>query len=188
VLETLYGHFGVKEPSVTLVYRAHQGGQMKLLRKAVGHGRRLRVGSYTERAVLDAIADADIVYYGIDRDDPVLAAEMLAGLRDFNERTLFIVDFNTAGSTAGLDQIPGVTVFDAGLLDREVEIFADTLVSRDEFPQIVQEAEAWIEQHAPEGIVPTMGLPCAGTASNGALQCARCGKVFAPVPTGSSTA
>ena len=79
ILQSLYTQFSVKESAVTLVYRNHQGGQMKLLRKAVGRGRRLRTQSYTDPTVIEAIADADLVYYGIDREEPVLDPEMLRG-------------------------------------------------------------------------------------------------------------
>ena len=182
VLEALYEQFGVQESSVTLAYRSHQGGQMKLLRKAVGHGRRLRTNSYSDQPVLDAIADADVVYFGIDREEPVLTAETLRGLRDFAARPLFILDFNSSGSTLGLEGLPGIRLWRAAELDVEVEAFADWMCAREEFPRSVQEAEAWIEGRAPTRIALNLDLPCRGRDEHGYPMCVRCGKALAASP------
>jgi ferrochelatase len=180
IIQTLYEHYDVKEPSVTLVYRNHQGGQMKLLRKAVGHGRRLRVQSYNTSEVLAAIADADVLFYGVDRDEPILTAEMLAGLRDFNERPLTIIDFNTNGSTAGVRELPGVTLWDADQLATEVEAYGNTMATREEFPAVVREAEAWITEHRPQGVITSLELPCETDATASSPACQRCGRVMEP--------
>jgi glutamyl-tRNA reductase len=178
VLHTLYETFGAKERDVTLAYRSHQGGQMKLLRKAVRHGRRLRVGQYDEAAVLEAIADADVVHFGIDRPEAVLTPERVCGLRDLAARPLYVVDFNTAGSTRGLEEVPGVKVWTAAALDREVERFAERMCSEAEFPQIVQEAEQWIESQAPATVAPSLELPCRVRDERGFPSCSRCGRVL----------
>jgi glutamyl-tRNA reductase len=150
---------------------------MKALRKAVRHGRRLRVSHYAERGVLEAIADADIIYYGIDRDEPVLTAEMLSGLRDFEERPLCIVDFNTAGSTAGLADMPGVRVWDAATLEQAVQSHAEQMCDRAEFPQILQEAEMWIRERAPQATQLHFDPPCTVTdQSTGVAVCEKCGR------------
>lgn len=190
ILETLYQQYHVKERQVSLVYRNHQGGQMKQLRKAVGHGRRLRVNSYDEPAVLEAIADADVVYLGIDRTEPVLDAGALRELRDFGERPLTILDFNTAGSTIGLEALAGVTLFSARALEAEVDRFAEALCARDEFPRIVEEAEAWIQQRTPGGVIPSLELPCqnGGATDDAHPTCTRCGRMFARLGAGSETA
>jgi hypothetical protein len=171
-----------------LVYRNTQGGQVKLLRKALGRGRRLRTGSYSDRAVLDAIADADVVHFGIDRDEPVLTTEMLQGARDFTERPLIVVDFNTSGSTSGLEQIPGITLITAEMLDTEVEAFADSLCASEEFPRYVQEAETWIERQAPEAVAPDLALPCQNNGDKIAPKCDRCGRSVSPLASGSECA
>jgi ferrochelatase len=173
VLRALAEHFGVQERNTTLVYRSHQGGQTKLLRKAIGNGRRVRVDSYEAGAVLDAIADADIVYFGIDREQPVLTADVLRGVRDFAVRPLTIVDFNTAGSTAGLETLPGVRCWTAAQLEAEVAVFADELCAREQFPRIVREAEAWVERRAPRATATGLDLPC---AKDGPLVNPRCGE------------
>jgi protoporphyrin/coproporphyrin ferrochelatase len=176
ILETLYDQFGVKEPSVTFVYRTHQGGNMKLLRKAVRHGRRLRVQRYDDPAVLAAITDADVLFFGIDRDEPVLTAEMLQRLRDFNERPLVIIDFNTAGSTAGVAELQGVTLWDATGLETAVQAHADEMCRSHEFPDILQEAEQWISTQAPEPTPPGFELPCVIENDAGQPTCSRCGQ------------
>jgi ferrochelatase len=178
VLDALYTHFDVKEPNVTLVYRTHQGGQMKLLRKAVGRGRRLRVQAYTEPSVQAAIADADVVYFGIDRAEPVLDADAVRALRDLTARPLHIVDFNTAGSTTGLESTPGVRIWTAPQLDIEVAAFADALCGGEEFPRIVSEAEAWIEQRVPAPVAPSVEFPCQHRDDQGHPNCARCGRLL----------
>ncbi|HVP11775.1 MAG TPA: ferrochelatase, partial [Phycisphaerae bacterium] len=106
VLHSLFEHFEARESDTTLVYRTHQSGQTKLLRKVIGNGRRIRVDTYASREIVNAIADADVVYFGIDSEEPVLTAEQLSGLRDFTARPLMVVDFNTAGSTSGLEKMP----------------------------------------------------------------------------------
>lgn len=186
ILETLYNQFGVKAPTVTLVYRTHQGGQMKLLRRAVGNGRRLRVAKYSEKSVLEAVADADVVHFGIDRADPILTAENLTGLRDFEARPMAILDFNSSGSTRDVAQVPGVTLVDAKHLDSEVETFADEMCAQDEFPQIVQEAEAWIEQRLPKSVTPNIELPCEPKTGDPSA-CVRCGGHVAGELTRSAT-
>ena len=142
-IQILYGTHGTQE----------HGGQIKRLRKAIGNGTRLRVGSYAESAVLKAIADADIVFFGIDRDEPVLSGEQVRDLRDFAVRELTVVDFNTFHSTTGLEAISGVTVIDAEQLDESVRDYADGMCALPEFDRAVREAESWIVKHAP----PTNG-------------------------------
>jgi glutamyl-tRNA reductase len=135
---------------MTLVYRDHHG-QMKMLRNAVGNGRRLRVHSYSERTVIEAIADADFVFFGIDHSEPVISAEMLEGVRDFAGRPLVVVDFNDSGSVDELDGIPGISVWTADDLDRAVESYADVMCADSQFAQAVEQAESWIEARIPGG-------------------------------------
>ncbi len=180
VLHALYEKFGVKEPQVTLIYRAHQGGQMKLLRKAVGHGRRLRVQSYDEPAARAALLDADAIHFGIDRSAPVLTGEMLAGERNLAERPLYVIDFNTAGSTRDLAALPGAHVWTARQLDAEVDRFATELCGRETFPRIVQEAERWIADQAPPLTPLAVELPCEDRDEHGHPNCQRCGRILAP--------
>ncbi len=177
---------GVYQGDATLVYRAHQGGQAKQLRSAIGSGRRMRTDHYGSRDVLNAIADADVVYYGTDADEPVLTGEQLRGLRDFSARPLVILDFNTAGSTRGVEPIAGVTLWNAARLDAEVEAFAAELMQNAQFPELVQEAEAWVAAHAPPDGAAPPGMPCVRDELTGAVRCEACGRDLRAVLEGRS--
>jgi len=142
ILRTLIEQFNVPSRQITLIYRGHKkGGQIKMLRKAIGGGRRLRVQDYGEPPVIQAIADADVVFFGIDREEPVLRGRQLHDLRDFARRPLYVVDFNVFGSTKALEGIAGVALFDADMLDAGVEAFAEHTVNDPEFRDALAEAE-----------------------------------------------
>jgi ferrochelatase len=159
VLSTLSEHFRVPKHLMTLAYRDHHG-QMRLLRAAIGSGRRLRVHAYAERPVLRAIADADFVYFGIDHAEPVFEPAVLQGLRDFRVRPLTIIDFNSCGSIGTGDVPAGVTVWTEQDLDRAVSAFAERAFSRERFAAAVAEAEEWIMQHVPPTPPQRLELPC----------------------------
>ncbi len=150
VLFTLADRFKVSRQQMTLVYRDHHG-QMKLLRNAIGNGTRLRVHSYSERDVIETIADADFVFFGIDHSEPVISAEMLDGVRDFGGRPLVVVDFNDSGSVDELETIDGISVWTSDDLDRAVESYADVMCADKQFAQAVEQAESWIEARLPGG-------------------------------------
>jgi glutamyl-tRNA reductase/protoheme ferro-lyase len=145
VLSGLTEQFAVPQQQLTLVYRDHHG-QMKLLRSAIGHGRRLRVHDYAEQSVLEAIAGADVVFFGIDQNEPVLDPGALQGLRDFVARPLTIVDFNSFGSLGCTTPPAGVTVWTASDLEEGVAAHADALYAHGDFARAVADAEARIEQ------------------------------------------
>jgi ferrochelatase len=148
ILFALSQHFDVPQSQMTLVYRGHHG-QLKLLRGAIGHGKRLRVQSYSQASVIRAIADADFVYFGVDTQTPILDAETLSGLGDLLHRPLRVVDFNTLGSVARTEIPAPLTLWTAGDLDRAVAAFAETLRSRPHFAGAVDQAEEWIENRLP---------------------------------------
>ena len=149
IIEELCQRFGVDKRNITLAYRGHTGGQMKLLRKAIGSGTRLRVQCYSQQEIINAIADSDVVFFGIDRDEPVLNMQELKHLRDYESRPLLIIDFNTAGSVAAID-IPGVTLYKAEQLEEEVNDFADDLCQSADFIEAVRHVELLIEKHVSE--------------------------------------
>ena len=149
VLTTLAQRFGVPTRQMTLIYRGHGSGQIKLLRKAIGSGKRLRVGSYGERQIVEAVAEADVVVFGLDSDQPVLDVEAVRGLRDFGQRPLTLIDFNTFGSTSGMDTLEGVTVWDAQKLDDEVMAFGNAMCASEQFGLAVEEAQRWIVEQTP---------------------------------------
>ena len=137
--------FNVPGSNLTLLYRGHKnGGQLKLLRKAIGNGRRLRLHSYDEPAVLQSIAEADIVISGLDRSEPILDGQTLRSIRDWRARPLTIVDFNMFGSTTGLDRIPGINLYDAQQLEDETGRYADRLCASPRFARAVEAAESWL--------------------------------------------
>lgn len=161
ILHALSQRFRVPQDQLTVVYRDHHG-QMKLLRKAVGSGTRLRVHSYSEPAVTKAIADADFVLFGIDHAEPVIDLETLSELRDYRTRPLTLVDFNSFGSVAGsLGPCEGLTVVSALELDRAVAAHAAVTITAPGFAEALQEVEAWIQQRV-KANAPQRGVP-AGT-------------------------
>ncbi|MFC1500365.1 ferrochelatase [Candidatus Zixiibacteriota bacterium] len=149
ILRTLADEYSVFGKRKTVVYRCHHG-QMKLLRNALGDGRRLRVHAYSEESVIRAIADADHVYFGIDHPDPVLDMADLTGLRDFVENPLTIMDFNSFGSMAGSPAPEGVSIWTSEDLDRVVTTHVAGMASDEGFLDARQEADAWIEARVPE--------------------------------------
>ena len=100
-------------------------------------------------AVVEALADADVFVFGMDSAQPVLDAGRVAKLRDFTKRPLTILDFNTFGSTIGLERIQGVTVLGARRLDDEVLALGQALCASERFAQAVEEAERWIVEQKP---------------------------------------
>jgi len=161
ILLGLRAQFGIRERNLTAVYRTHaRGRQIKRIRSALGGGHVLRVVHYRDREVLDAIADADVVFWGIDAAEPMLEAVDLAKLRDFERRPLTIFDFNTLGSTEGVTSVPGVQLFDAQRLEEQVRRFASILCQCPAFGRAREEAETWLRRRLDVGINdPPQGAP-----------------------------
>ena len=148
ILRTLVESFDVPSENLTIVYRG-QGRQrlIKLLRRAIGQGRRLLVHKYSEPAVTDVIAEADVLFLGIDRKEPILKAQQLADLRDYTARPLTIIDFNTFGSTQDVTTINGIRVIDAVQLEAQVDRFAQSLLMQSEIHQAALDADRAILAH-----------------------------------------
>lgn len=147
VLHTLRNKFGVTDTQLTLLYRGHKnGGHLKLLRKAVGGGHRMRVQSYDEDVVLQSIAQADVCIFGVDRQEPILNREQLESLRDWSARPLTVVDFNTFASSKGLDELEGINIITLDQLEMAVNHYAETISSQEVFQQAYDEAIEWIER------------------------------------------
>lgn len=140
VLEALRDEHAVPEARLTVVYRDHHG-QMKELRAALGSGKRLRVHAYTDERVLSAIANADVVYLGIDQKEPVFETSTLAGLRDFTRRPLTIVDFNSFGSLDDTELPRGMALWSAKALDQAVAAHTAILTARTDFSKALSNAE-----------------------------------------------
>jgi glutamyl-tRNA reductase len=156
ILAVLTGRFGVPRRQLTLLHRGHShGGHLKMLRRAIGNGRRIRVHKYDEESVIRAIADADVVLFGLDRKEPVLDAEQIRDCRDFTDRPLAVIDFNMFGSTAGMEALDGVRVWDAEDLEDAVAAFAEDMCRSEEFTQAVEAAELWIRDRVPRPLAAT---------------------------------
>ena len=167
VLRTLIERFDVPGRQLTLLYRGHKhGGQVKMLRKAIGGGRRVRVQSYAEQSVTRAIADADVVVFGIDREEPVLDAGRLRACRDFVARPLTVFDFNMFGSTTGIGTLEGVALHDAKRLEAEVTAFADEMCAAGAFAQAVEAVERSVIEH-----ISTVDPPSGDDAERCAARC-----------------
>ncbi len=141
----LYKRFSVGSHNVTLVYRGHTGGQMKLLRKAIGSGTRVRVQSYDEAVVKRLIADADVVLFGIDHCTPVLDMRELSDIRDFAARPLVVLDFNTLGSVK-LAALSGASVYEAAALEAEACSYAEALKDNPSFLEALMRTEKIIQE------------------------------------------
>jgi glutamyl-tRNA reductase len=142
ILTQLCRRHEVPQRQLILIYRDHHG-QMSQLRAAVGCGRRLRVHSYSERRVLRAIADADFVFFGMDQPHPVLTTSEIHGLRDFTERPLTMVDFNSSGSVSGAPP-EGVHLWTPEALDQAVAAHTAITATRKGFTDAVAQAEEYI--------------------------------------------
>ena len=134
LVELLARQHAVADERVTVVYRsATQRRLAKVLTELAKGARRLVVDEYDQPDVLATIADVDVLFLGVDREQPVLRRGHVEGLRDFAARPLVVIDFNAHGSTEGLADIVGVRVVDAGELARMVDRHADRTVAEPAF-------------------------------------------------------
>jgi glutamyl-tRNA reductase len=134
IVELLAKDCAVADERVTVVYRsATQRRLAKVLQKLAKGARRLVVDEYDQHDVLATIADVDVLFLGVDRDQPVLRRGHVEGLRDFVARPLAVIDFNAHGSTEGLDEVPGVRVVDAAQLSALVDLHADRVTAEPAF-------------------------------------------------------
>ncbi|MEE8165610.1 MAG: hypothetical protein V3T64_08575, partial [Myxococcota bacterium] len=144
----LIDQFNVPSRQLTLIYRGEGRHRlMKLLRKAIGHGRRILVHGYSEPAVAAAVAGADVVFLGVDRKEPILRSTQLADLRDYSARPLTIIDFNTFGSIEGSTAIDGIRMIDAEQLEARVDRFAEAVMQRTELGSAANAAQRAILAH-----------------------------------------
>lgn len=157
VLAALRDAHAVPEARLTVVYRDHHG-QMKELRTAVGSGKRLRVHDYADERVLSAVADADVVYLGIDQKEPVLETTTLANLRDFTRRPLTIVDFNSFGSLDAAELPRGLAIWSAKALDQAVAAYTAILTARADFSRALSNVEERIADRLSAAVAA--GRPC----------------------------
>lgn len=160
-IEHLARDFKVDPKRITFFHRCHKSnGQLKMLRRAVHGCRRRRVESYRGAEVHEAISRATLVIYGMDSAEPVLSAEELRDLRKQAQGPLVILDFNTLGSTTGIESSGNVACFGAHHLEIAVQEHAERMQREPRFWEAVNEVEsliaAWVTQ-------PT-GAPCSPAA------------------------
>src|SRR5262249_16307945 len=139
--------FHVPSPQLTLLYRGHAGAnrdRLKSLRRAIAQGRRLRVHSYSAAQVLDVIAESDVVFVGADTLESILDVSALINRRDFRQRNLTIVDFNTFGSMSAGPLPEGVCLWKAADLENLVDTHAHELIRDRGFVGALDAAESWI--------------------------------------------
>ena len=147
VLRGLTDQFNVPSRNLTLLYRGHKrGGQLKLLRKAIGNGTRTRVQTYAQASVKKAIANADVVIFGVDHSEPLIDGSSLRILRDWRHRPLTVIDFNTFGSVEVPEPIEGITIFPFSFLDAEVSDYAEAMCDTDSFRRAYVAAQRWIDE------------------------------------------
>ncbi len=150
VLESLRSDFGVADEQLTVAHRAQsKGRQIKRLKRALGNGRRLIVGSYSDDELTAALAEADVVIFGIDARNPIVDAARLLGERNLTERPLTVLDFNTFGSTKGLAELDGVTLHNAQELDAQVSEFSERVADCPAFKEARAGAERLIDTWIP---------------------------------------
>jgi len=149
VLDTLTGHLGASSKQLTLLYRGHKnGGHLKMLRKAIGQGERIRVQNYEEKRVDRVLCETDVVIFGVDSKTPLLDAERLRRCRAATGKPLVIIDFNMYGSTRDLSELSEIQVFGLKELDRAVSASAGDICSDQEFRLAHQEVESRIAMAA----------------------------------------
>lgn len=166
-LRTLRNRYDVPSSQLTILYRGHKhGGQVKLLRQAIGGGLRLRVESYDEPRVRRIISDADLLIFGLDRKEPIITADQLRDVRDWESRPLTILDFNMFGSTVGLEDINGITVYDARRLQAEVETVASDICEQENFAEAVKTVESKLAEYVVRTVVDTPNTSHTARASS----------------------
>jgi glutamyl-tRNA reductase len=143
LVELLANDCAVADERVTVVYRsATQRRLAKVLDKLAKGARKLVVDEYDQPDVLATIAGVDVLFLGVDREQPVLRRGHVEGLRDFTARPLVVVDFNARGSTEGLDGLAGVRVVTAAELASCVDRHADRVLAQPAFEPALVLAEA----------------------------------------------
>jgi len=93
-----------------------------------------------------AIESADIVIFGIDREEPILDAERLRAARGDHGKPLVVVDFNTFSSTAGVGEMPGIKLFELEAIDKAVTASVSAMCADAAFVEAYDIAEDWIDR------------------------------------------
>lgn len=146
LLRYLASEHGSLGPSVSFVYRGlHRRDIVKFIRRTAPAVRRLRVGTYDSPEALACVGGADVVFLGLSCPHPVWQAAHISGLRDFTARPLTILDFNSNGSTHGLNAIKGVRVITEAELRAAARNYGRRTAKTLAFQQARDEAQRYLQ-------------------------------------------
>ena len=106
------------------------------------------VESDGDGAVLGAVEDCDIVVYGIDQRRGVRDGRSLKSRLAAKPRQRIVIDFNSFGSTAHLDEVAEMTLWDIDRIEKEVAHYARSLCGDGDFKNVVADVEDEIERCA----------------------------------------
>ena len=149
MLQELVDQHDVPSEHITFIHKgSRRDGQIKKMRRLVPKAHKIRVESYDDPAVLAAVEDCDLVVYGIDQRGVVLDGRSLKSCLAANPKHRIIMDFNSFGSTAHLDEVPDMTLWDIHRINKELAQYALGLCSDDAFQKVVADVEDRIEQCA----------------------------------------
>lgn len=149
ILKRLTGDGGCNGDRITFIHRGHGGKELlHFLRTTAPNARQIRVHRYDDPAVREAVAAADVLYIGVDRREPVLRAEDLIGPRDYARRPLRVVDFNSHGSTEGLESIEGISLISSATVMEAAARFGENLSEREGFAEAFAEVERFLDHLA----------------------------------------
>lgn len=149
VLKQLVQEYKVPTENLTFIHKgSRRDGQIKQMRKLVARGRKVRVERYDDPATLAAVEDADLIIYGIDQAQPALDGRLLGPMLAAKPRQRTIVDFNTLGSTTHLEDLRGISLWNAQRIDQEVSQYAQELCADKSFQQAARLVEDRVEQYA----------------------------------------
>ncbi|MCH8965373.1 MAG: ferrochelatase [Planctomycetes bacterium] len=149
MLKELVDQHDVPSEHITFIHKgSRRDGQIKKMRRLVPKAHKIRVESYDDSAVLAAVEDCDLVVYGIDQRRVVLDGRSLKSRLAAKPKHRIIIDFNSFGSTAHLDQVPQMTLWDIDRIEKEVAQYARSLCGDDAFKKAVASIEDDIEQCA----------------------------------------
>lgn len=144
-VEHLEQDFEVHPNQITFFHRCHQSnGTVKAVRRASMGCHRKKVEDYQSEEIYQAIGQASLVIWGIDRDHPVLNADQFHQYRADNPTPLAMLDFNTLGSTEGLDSEEKLAFLDAQALEAEARAYALRMESNPDFWRALDEVETHI--------------------------------------------
>ncbi|MEM7577094.1 MAG: ferrochelatase [Planctomycetota bacterium] len=131
---------------MTFAYRGKgRKDLVRFVRKVAPGCRRLRVERYDNPLVTEAVAEADVVFFGIDTRRPVLSAAALEPRIAKREHPLLIIDFNTHGSTEGLETLPGVRLIRSDEILEAARRHGRRMVEREGFVEALAEVKRYVE-------------------------------------------